>query len=456
MDEKEKIITIITEHVKKYGKLPTYQTLKDNEISEYKIKKHFQSLNNVKNCIAKEVFDEGRRTRIIADLRKKLTPPDLSFNAYKKRHGNYNNVYRYFSNWTEAIAIAFPENINEWKIARYGKNNAFIKSKQYKLSDADFTLLQLPRPSRNESYSLLSVVEEVEQYYLRHNCRITVEELTNYNYSLYDAIYSLGGWKKIKALTRIPEYEKAKTLAKFKQEASEIIKENGYFSMKLHKAKPGTLHHTKLRDMFGSLAQLRIEAGLDVPKECYTSRTWAYTDKEYSDFLWKIYNKYGFISKSLIDNEPNHIARDCIVKHFGNIEAACKHFGIPYKAPAHRSKFYFEIETKACNYLQLPCVQEKTWPWLKYKSRLRCDLFFPLLNLVIEIDGPQHYKNFRFFNESDEKYYTALKRDQIKNEELPKHGIDLIRINSENVKQIEEILRPFRQKRDLIYALCAF
>lgn len=75
---------------------------------------------------------------------------------------------------------------------------------------------------------------------------------------------------------------------------------------------------------------------------------------------------------------------------------------------------------------------------------------------MIEIDGPQHYKNFRFFNESDEIYYTALKRDQIKNEELPKHGIDLIRINSKNVKQIEETLRPFREKRDLIYALCAF
>ena len=457
MDEKKQILSAVTDYIKTTGQLPEGPTLKQCGTTIWKIKRLFGNWHNMIAEIDPAIINQSKRLRAINELQNKLVSSNLSLREFKKHGGNHGIIYKSFNNWDEALEAAFPaEIVLQWKSQRYSKHGHYNRTtKKRRILDVDYSLLQLPAPKKEQKYSLLSVVEEIEQYYLSNKREITLEKIVDNNPSLNQAILYFGGWKKVKALTRISEYEKTKILEQFKQEVSDIIAEYGYFSMKLHKAKPGTLHHTKLRDMFGSLAQLRAEAGLDIPVEAYTYRG-AYSEKEYSDFLWKIYHKYGFISISLIENEPNHIRSERIRKHFGSLEAACKHFGVPYKAPAHRSKFYFEIETKACNYLQIPCIQEKTWPWLKYKSRLRCDLFFPLLNLVIEIDGPQHYKNFRFFNESDEIYYTALKRDQIKNEELPKHGIDLIRINSKNVKQIEEILRPFREKRDLIYALCAF
>lgn len=431
--------------------------------SEYAITSAFTNWNNVLlSAFPADIVQQWnnnkfkRLTYTAEDVLLDYIDVCLQYGDYHRetyrRYGKYNlkQCVKFWGNWSKLFNKAAIQNTDFYdRFCPSKKLPVPVSPAQYKKQDPAV-----------EQYPDIKLIEQVEQYYYEHQGSILnidfIKQSQIKTSVIRDIIRRYGGWNKFLEKTRIFEYEKAKTLAKFKKEVEEIIQENGYFSMKLHKDKPGTLHHTKLRDMFGSLAQLRIEADLDVPEECYTSRTWAYTDQEYSNFLWKLYNKYGFISSSLIDNEPNHIKANRIRKHFGTIEAACERFGVPYIAPAHRSKFYFEIEAKACNILQTKRVQEKTWPWLKYKSKLRCDLFFPLLNLVIEIDGPQHYKNIRFFNESDERYYTALKRDQIKNEELPKHGIDLVRISSKNVKQIEKILAPYKAKRDLIYGLCAF
>ena len=445
MDEKQQIIEKVIQSLWDNGYIPFGSALKQLGVSEYKIQKYFGNWHNLANAIDPSIVQQAKEQRAINELRKILEPSNLGYNLFKKKKGKISYIRAAFNTWDQAIEAAFDENtVKSWKKTRYkGNSNISKYAKEY---------VRKKRPLLSEA----ELIKKMEEYYFSHNKEINSIGFSQRKTDIIKAISKYGGWKQLIKKSAIWQCEKEKVLDRFKQEASEIIQEYGYFSMRLHKAKLGNLHHTKLRDMFGSLIQLRIEAGLDVPPEAYNEYHGAYTAQEYSDFLWGIYNKYGFISHSLIHNEPNHIQVKCIVKHFGTIEAACKHFGVPYKAPAHRSKFYFEIETKACNYLQTPCIQEKTWPWLKYKSRLRCDLFFPLLNLVIEVDGPQHYKNYRFFHETDSAYYTALKRDQIKNEELPKHGIDLVRIDSRNIRRIEEILKPYKEKLNLIYDLCAF
>jgi hypothetical protein len=76
-------------------------------------------------------------------------------------------------------------------------------------------------------------------------------------------------------------------------------------------------------------------------------------------------------------------------------------------------------------------IPQMKWDWLVSKkgTKLPVDAYYKELNLAIEFDGAQHRQPLVNMG-GIEKYITQVENDQIKNSEIPKHGIQLIRIDS--------------------------
>ncbi|MCR4284677.1 MAG: endonuclease domain-containing protein [archaeon] len=81
-------------------------------------------------------------------------------------------------------------------------------------------------------------------------------------------------------------------------------------------------------------------------------------------------------------------------------------------------------------YLNSYSVREHTWSWLKSPQTncaLRVDLFYPELNLVIEYNGPQHYREIGYKN-----LEIVQLRDKAKYQLLEQYGIKCVIFTSED------------------------
>lgn len=74
-------------------------------------------------------------------------------------------------------------------------------------------------------------------------------------------------------------------------------------------------------------------------------------------------------------------------------------------------------------------IEDKTFPDLKYKNKLRCDIYLPQYNSIIEYDGNQHFRYTPKFHFKYERYETSIIRDQIKNKYAKDNKIHLLRIS---------------------------
>ena len=78
-------------------------------------------------------------------------------------------------------------------------------------------------------------------------------------------------------------------------------------------------------------------------------------------------------------------------------------------------------------------TKEKIYSDCVDKSFLRFDYFFPQLNKLLEIDGPQHERPVSFGGVDKEKsmqlFKETIHRDAIKNQYCQQHGIPLLRIS---------------------------
>ncbi len=87
----------------------------------------------------------------------------------------------------------------------------------------------------------------------------------------------------------------------------------------------------------------------------------------------------------------------------------------------------------------IPFVKEKTFPDCKLKNVLRFDFYVPHLNMCIEYDGIQHFRQSK-----STKFKSNLKyienNDQIKNKYCINNNIKLIRIKYNQLKNIYSIL----------------
>lgn len=64
----------------------------------------------------------------------------------------------------------------------------------------------------------------------------------------------------------------------------------------------------------------------------------------------------------------------------------------------------------------IKCEREKKDETLRYKSKLRIDIFLEEKNIAIEIQGPHHFRPFKYANISDKQAELNFKEQQIKDE----------------------------------------
>ena len=87
--------------------------------------------------------------------------------------------------------------------------------------------------------------------------------------------------------------------------------------------------------------------------------------------------------------------------------------------------------------------REKTYPDLK-SGYYRFDFFLPQYNLIIEVDGAQHYKFSKIFHKKRQDFLKAQERDRQKNSYALSHNIPLYRIpyfEIENINTFQDILQ---------------
>ena len=87
--------------------------------------------------------------------------------------------------------------------------------------------------------------------------------------------------------------------------------------------------------------------------------------------------------------------------------------------------------------------REKTYPDLK-SGYYRFDFFLPQYNLLIAVDGAQHYKFSKIFHKKRQDFLKAQERDRRKNSYALSHNIPLYRIpyfEIENINTFQDILQ---------------
>ena len=86
---------------------------------------------------------------------------------------------------------------------------------------------------------------------------------------------------------------------------------------------------------------------------------------------------------------------------------------------------------------------------LKYKNSLKFDFYISKINLVIEVDGKQHYSDGKNYSFGDKKEYEKTKlRDNIKNKYCLDNNIKLIRIKYDD--NIDLVLKNYFNKRLIV------
>jgi hypothetical protein len=71
--------------------------------------------------------------------------------------------------------------------------------------------------------------------------------------------------------------------------------------------------------------------------------------------------------------------------------------------------------------------------------KLRFDFWLPSINMIIEVNGVQHYKSIEFWG-GDAHFQKQIYRDGIKKKYLKNKGINLLEINNKQLTKIKEYL----------------
>ena len=87
-------------------------------------------------------------------------------------------------------------------------------------------------------------------------------------------------------------------------------------------------------------------------------------------------------------------------------------------------------------------INNRGFDWCKKKNKLRYDFIIEDLNIIIELDGRQHFEKVRIFKNTDPQ--EQLKNDIFKNECAMKNGYTMIRVFQEDI---------YKEKTDILLKL---
>lgn len=115
--------------------------------------------------------------------------------------------------------------------------------------------------------------------------------------------------------------------------------------------------------------------------------------------------------------------------------------GCPMCTASSAEQVFFQTASKH----GLKVETQKTFPSLVNPltgRSLRYDFFLPQLNVLIELDGRQHYYHTPYFHGEDvSSFNDSITRDEIKNKFAALHNINLYRIPYTNFKDIPLLIR---------------
>lgn len=309
--------------------------------------------------------------------------------------------------------------------------------------------------------NITSLILTINKYYIEH------EELLKYiprdqfcadTGIKFSVFKPWGGFRKFYTeYTDFKSLRNKRAIALITKQMRAIEEEYGYASMNLYiqLRNRGHLHHSTLVRWFRSLIDVRIAINMEISERCFN---WCFdhTEEEYRKYFHTIIDKYGYVSRSLV-NHTKGITLKAINNEFGSLKNACEYFNIPYRAePSNKSQFQCLVEAECYRILGLPYVTEKKWPWFKYKNPLAADIYYFAYDLVIEADGEQHYKKTEHFYKTDDEWETSQMRDQVKDKLLKKHGIKELRVRKRDVKNLPKLLANITKEFEPIKDLCLY
>ena len=102
------------------------------------------------------------------------------------------------------------------------------------------------------------------------------------------------------------------------------------------------------------------------------------------------------------------------------------------------SQSHLESEMlKGLNEAGISFEYQKTFEWLKYKSKLSLDFYLPEYNIGTECQGVQHYFPTSFGGEiSPEEFFSVVSnRDTIKKNLCEEHGVKILYYTHENIEK---------------------
>lgn len=257
-------------------------------------------------------------------------------------------------------------------------------------------------------------------------------------------------------------YTKDKIIELFKSEYIRLksIPGFGHFTFgKYNKyRKKGSPSEGTIRKFFKTTKNFYIQVTKTYPN-IYFDPIMVYTEDDYKYSIEAAYKKYGFISYGILNYDNGYISGRTYIDRYGSIENACKKFNIPYDNENLNSKIFLYVKKIVEELLpSIEIIKEKQWPeWLFYKNPLRVDMFLPIFNLAIEVDGEQHYNpNSIFWKDDPEGFKDQQIRDEIKNVRLPEHNITLIRIRDYEIDDTAEKIKYYVELLKTIQEYCAY
>ncbi len=214
-----------------------------------------------------------------------------------------------------------------------------------------------------------------------------------------------------------------------------VKQDYGYAPSAKEYRKSGRFSQTIIDSMFGSYTELKRLIGDRIDGKFIS-------DEEILEDLKRIHKEFGIIGEDLLSAECL-VSYPTILARFGSMPKACELAGVPYVPPDNRhSKLCQQCLTIIKNILGDDYELEKTFPWLRNnrtRRHLFIDIYYPKYKLAIEIDGGQHYDTIGH-SADPEKLESLQHRDRLKRFLCIINGIELIRFESPNKKEITQAL----------------
>lgn len=276
------------------------------------------------------------------------------------------------------------------------------------------------------------IIEEIKEVYDKYGY-VTIKLLKKENKTSSCRVFSkFGGFASILKELEIPlKQGQRKFISKedLDNEIFRLVNEFGYISKPIME-KYSSINTKVVNRIYGNFSNMYKELNL---KRHPSGRI--PTDEELIKDVLRIYKKFGFITKDILEKESLYSAT-CFHDRFKKINVIKDKAGIKRKESESQSSEANYAIKKFEQFLNEKAIYEKTFDWLfnpQTNAKLRIDGFFEKYNLAIEYNGIQHYEFVKKYYKTQDDFDHRLYLDKLKAELLDTHNVKLITIHYKDI-----------------------